>query len=588
MKPQAQEQVQCAPPTTIRNRLIEVLLISSNDEFIIELGPILGDRYRTRPVENPEVIAAATDASRWISLVDAASLPDARAAVARMVQQHPQAPIIVIATHPKEWSAAVSQGRVLATVARDDLGGPRLIEALSAAEAQLQNEENAGAALTEPQLKARILPVWVDKKRLPLVLTLLAALLLALGGLTWWWLHQPVAAPARVSNSANAGSGTTTGPVATPKAQSALSLLSAARVAFRDQKQLPRPDTELRGDSALEIYTQVLAQEPGNEEATDGVRRLLAGGKAQIQGDLASGKLDDAVRLLGLFKSAGIDADTLRELEAAVAAARPKWLASRAQESINAGDFATAEQLIGQITAAGGDRSISTELHRAMNSKKLDQQLAAMASDVKAAISAGALLDPITDNARTRLQTMRTTSRTHALTLGAQRDVQTALLAHAQEATRKDQFDVAQRFIGAAADINPTAEVADAKRQLQSEMDLVSQRAAAAANAKSRETVVANATAKSSEPHYFAVQLTTPLKIKFPDSAPPNSQGVVTVEFTLHPNGSASDVTVIEATLPGVFDRAATDAVKHGHFDASALVDKQPQRARLRLNFKPN
>ena len=44
--------------------------------------------------------------------------------------------------------------------------------------------------------------------------------------------------------------------------QTVLELLSSARVAFRDQKLLlPRPDGELHGDSALELYTQVLRQE---------------------------------------------------------------------------------------------------------------------------------------------------------------------------------------------------------------------------------------------------------------------------------------------------------------------------------------
>jgi len=52
--------------------------------------------------------------------------------------------------------------------------------------------------------------------------------------------------------------------------QSVLELLSAARIAFRDQKLLlPRPDGELRGDSALELYTQVISQDPGNDEAQE-------------------------------------------------------------------------------------------------------------------------------------------------------------------------------------------------------------------------------------------------------------------------------------------------------------------------------
>jgi TonB family protein len=64
--------------------------------------------------------------------------------------------------------------------------------------------------------------------------------------------------------------------------------------------------------------------------------------------------------------------------------------------------------------------------------------------------------------------------------------------------------------------------------------------------------------------------------------------GSVVVEFTLQADGRASDVTVVEATAPGVFDRTATAAVARGRFDVSVLgASRQPQRARIKLNFQP-
>jgi protein TonB len=64
--------------------------------------------------------------------------------------------------------------------------------------------------------------------------------------------------------------------------------------------------------------------------------------------------------------------------------------------------------------------------------------------------------------------------------------------------------------------------------------------------------------------------------------------GSVLVEFTLQANGSATDVTVVEATPPGAFDKAAVRAVSQGRFDTSVLgPSRQPQRARLKLSFRP-
>jgi TonB family protein len=43
--------------------------------------------------------------------------------------------------------------------------------------------------------------------------------------------------------------------------------------------------------------------------------------------------------------------------------------------------------------------------------------------------------------------------------------------------------------------------------------------------------------------------------------------GAVTVEYTVDANGDPRDVRVIEATPPGVFDKAAVTAVKRWHYD---------------------
>src|SRR5580698_6675663 len=117
MKPQSHPKVPTPTPETktVRTRRVEVLVVSNDDGFLIELGPLLGDRYRTRTVEHPDALTPG-DSGRWIEIVDAAALADARAVVARMEQQHRSSQIIVIAAHTEEWSAAIARGSIHAVL----------------------------------------------------------------------------------------------------------------------------------------------------------------------------------------------------------------------------------------------------------------------------------------------------------------------------------------------------------------------------------------------------------------------------------------------------------------------------------------
>jgi TonB family protein len=424
-----------------------------------------------------------------------------------------------------------------------------------------------------------------------------AAALLALAALAGLWLHHRSGSTATGTPGAPAIARTTgaaagAAPSVAINAPGLTELLSAARVAFANQKTvLPRADAEARGDSALELYAQILTQDPSNDEALDGIQRVWAVGRARIQTEVGAGKLDEATQLLAAFKTVPVDPRELGEVEAAIATARPHWLATRVQQSVAGGDLAGAEQLLAQLTASGADPATLLELRRALDARKSDLQLASMARDVKAAIDAGALLEPSNDNAATRLQAMRQVSRSSAQTLTAQHDVQAAMLAAAQEATQKAQFELAQRLIAAATELGPTAGTAEAKRALQAEMDANAQRAAAAAAAAASIGLAASSAAPPAPrapavEAFIAAKPSRPLNVEYPQAAADsNIAGYVVVEFTLQRNGQAAGARVIEANPPKVFDASALAAVSQGRFDTSHLVNAQPARARIKVSY---
>ena len=569
-------------PQTARSRRIEAVVLSSDDGLIIDLGPVLGERYRTHPVDNLEELTAAPAEVGRLVLLDGVHRPDALAEAARLEAAVPNAPVIAIiaAGSEAQWSTALARGSVVAIVPRDRIGDAPMQQALESAETRL-------TAQSSPTMPLRVVrppsePPGAARQRAAVLLALIAAALLLAGG-AWYLLRDRGVVPATpVGASAGRGGAQP----AAPRARSALELLSAARIAFNGQRQLPRADAEPRGDSALELYVQALGIDPRNEEARDGVRRLFNLARPRIQADVTQGHFDDATRLLELFRASGVEDQAVAGFDGELASARPHWLATQVQAAITAGDIPAAEQGLAQLATTGADPAVLQPLQLALEARRQDVQLTGMADAVHAAVGAGNLLEPLADNARTRVQAMRQISRTHAATLAAQHEYATALLARAEDAARAQQFDAAQRYLAAAADVATPEELAAGRRQLQSESDAAAQRAAAAASPP--PATATTSAAAVAAPAIISAHATRPLSVAYPAQAmAQKTTGYVVVEFMLRADGRAYDAKVVESQPAGVFDRSALAGVAGGRFDTSGLgPDRKPQRARIRLSFK--
>jgi TonB family protein len=578
-------------------------LLSVDDGLLLELGPLLGERYRTRPIDSAEALDEA-GATPWLMVFDAELRHDARAVVASIEEQYPLAPIIVICADGQTagWASALHRGSVCAIVERSGLSTQVWRDALRTAEQRLDNAALVATSSSLAALSATQNP-FRQKRRFVMLLPLL----LAAAGLLWYLYGRSPSAPAAGTTAVSVGSpehaaakpaaaAAATEPASesasAPSARrSPMELLSDARVAFRDEKTLlPRIDGAATGDSALELYAQVLAQDSQNEEARDGMRRLFSVARARIQSDLNAGKLDEATRLLSAFKGVGLDAGATGKLEADIAAARPRWLVAQARAALANNQLDTATQLIAQIAAGGGDRAVLADLRHALDTHTSEAQLADLATHVRAAIASGALLEPASDSARTRLLAMQQVNRTHPLTLGVQHELQLALLARVQTALRNQQPDAAQPLLTVAAEFGSSPELTAARKQLQSELEASNQRAAAAAAAASQVTTQAAsaASAAAAQPEFISAKPTGPLNTVYPTQAYEKGQkGQVVVEFMLDRKGRANDPRVVEASLPGVFDAAALQAVRSGRYDTTPLgASGLSRRARLLVTFR--
>ncbi len=568
-------------------------LLSGDDGLLLELGPLLGERFRTRPIDSPDALKDAGP-TPWLLVFDATTRRDARTVVASIDHQHPLAPIILICADGQAdtWASALQRGSVCAIVERSQLSADTWRDALRTAEQRLETAATLSTSTSLASLGSTSNPFRSGRRAWKSLLPMLLLAGVALG----YFLYRQAPGTSATTASVAPASGPVPVPVipgaltapASPQ-RSPLELLSAARVAFRDEKTLlPRSDGVPGGDSALELYAQVLAQEPQNEEARDGMHRLFTVVRARIQSDLNAGKLDEATRLLNTFRGVGVDAATTSRLEADIAAARPRWLIAQTRAALASNELDTSAQLIAQIAAGGADRATLADLRRSLEAHTSDVQLAEMAARTRAAIAAGALLEPATESAHARLQVMQQANRNHPLTLSVQHELQVALLTRAQAALRNQQPDTAQPWFNAAAELGASSELAAVRKQLQNELDAGNQRAAAAAAAAQLAEPAGSAANAAAQPDFISARPTRTLNAIFPPKALElGQQGRVVVEFTLDRKGRASEARVVEASLPGVFDAAALQAVRSGRYDTAALGSSAlPRRARLLVSFK--
>jgi TonB family protein len=375
-------------------------------------------------------------------------------------------------------------------------------------------------------------------------------------------------------------------PASTTAPRTVLELLSDARIAFRDGKSLPAAtEGASSGSSALELYAMVLAQDPQNEEARDGMRRLFAVASARVRADLNAGKEEEADRLLTAFRGVDVDPAAIKSLEADIAAARPRLLTAQTRTALAKGDLETVSLLLPQLAAAGVDRAAITELQNALDSQRAGSRLADLANHAHALIKAGALLQPTNDSAQTAVLSMQQLNRTSPLTVSTEHDLQAALLERTRAASHSGQFDLAEQLLNAAAILGNGPELASARAQLQSDVDA----------ARARPTTVAAVAAPAvpaeapAAPEFVRAKPLAPLDVTYPQRAfDAGQQGYVVVEFTLDAKGRASNAKVIESKPARVFDEAALQAVGRGRFDSSALgASGVSQRARIRIAFQP-
>jgi TonB family protein len=310
----------------------DITVITTRDDFLLELGQILGGQAAVHPVDSLDAAVEALRSSKRTQLliIDSHDIPNVRATVDSVHAAAPRVPVLVFAPSATErqLGAALKGSKVFAVLptplepkkTQAVLGGA-LAEAAAShavATAAPAAAELASIGAFRPQSTAQQVPADVGKGGTRLVLVAVAvALALIAAGVFWYFqgrsapagtaAPQAVKAPVGVPGAAPGDAGTAAADTASaaPVADTSIlqgkvdDLLEKARAAMHERRF-----TEPAGDNALLYYRSALAADPDNAEGRDGLLRVAGALASRFEEALSAGRFDEAAATLANFKVA--------------------------------------------------------------------------------------------------------------------------------------------------------------------------------------------------------------------------------------------------------------------------------------------
>jgi protein TonB len=302
----------------------EIVAITTQDDFLLELGDVLGGQAAVHPVESMALALEHMSASRLahILAIDTRGATDLRDSVGRAYARAANAVIVLFANAADTESLRQAfKGSKVAAVLPIPIDGAKT--ALVFADALTDTLAKHSVPLIVPAAAAVVAKTAAPprKSQLPLLVGVAVAAL-ALGA-TWFIAreHQRAVADARPPQVFKTAAQT---PLLTGHIDE---LLEKARIAMSERRY-----AEPAGDNALLYYRSAKAADAGNAEALDGLARVAAAMLLRFDADLQESNFDAAAVTLANFRSAAPQDAESETLAARLATAKTHAEALRREE----------------------------------------------------------------------------------------------------------------------------------------------------------------------------------------------------------------------------------------------------------------
>ena len=301
-----------------------------------------------------------------------------------------------------------------------------------------------------------------------MLIGIVVAVLAATGG-AWFFMKKGSdgTAPAAASTD-----GAATPAAATPasgKAPAAASapvasldeVLEKARLAMDERRYI-----EPAKNNALEHFRTVLQLDPGNAEATEGLKRLGGLLIARARTALDERRFDNALAELEAARSIDPSDQRLVEVDARLDSMRAQTALAQIQATLAAQNFDRADSL---LEAAQKDALLPpaqiAQLKKDLDSKRRSVTVNRAASAAEARLNSGRLVTPNGESAKDAIQDLREAGASADLITRLNNDLNQKLLAAARDAAAKGDQAAVTANLAAARENGVSAAVINATQR---------------------------------------------------------------------------------------------------------------------------
>ena len=287
---------------------------------------------------------------------------------------------------------------------------------------------------------------------------------LALAG-AGWYFTKGSSQPAETAESAQTAAATAAAAAQSAKgAQPVATLdevLEKARLAMDERRYI-----EPNKNNALEYFRQVLTLDPGNAEATEGLKRLGGLLIARARTALEERRFDNALAELEAARSIDQKDPRLAEVDAKLDSMRAQTALAQIQATLAAQNFDRALTL---LDAAQKDALLPpaqiAQLSKELDGKRRSVMVSRLVASAEARLASGRLVTPNDESAKDAIQALREAGASAELVTRLNTDLNQRLLAAARDAAARGDQNAVAANLAAAKDNGVSAAALNAAQR---------------------------------------------------------------------------------------------------------------------------
>jgi TonB family protein len=302
-----------------------------------------------------------------------------------------------------------------------------------------------------------------EKSKSPMMFVGIAAAVLAVAGGAWFFMNKGSTdgAPAAASTAATTPAAGAASSTPAAPAASLDEVLERARLAMDERRYI-----EPAKNNALDYFRQVLTLEPGNAEATEGLKRLGGLLIARARTALDERRFDNALAELEAARSIDPSDQRLVEVDAKLDSMRAQTALAQIQATLAAQNFDRAQSL---LDAAQKDALLPpaqiAQLSKELDSKRRSVTVGRLIASAEARLNSGRLVTPNDESAKDAIASLREAGASAELVARLNNDLNQKLLAAARDAAAKGDQAGLNAMLAAARDNGVSAAALNAAQR---------------------------------------------------------------------------------------------------------------------------